>query len=46
MHFYLEAWNAMNKPNVFRLDSESKKIITTGFDVPATVLLLGLDFEI
>ncbi len=46
MHFYLEVWNAMNKPNVFRLDSESKKIITTGFDVPATVLLLGLDFEI
>lgn len=46
MHFYLEVWNAMNKPNVFRLDSETKKIQTTGFDIPATVLFLGLDFEI
>ncbi len=46
MHFYLEGWNIMNRPNVYRRDSESKKIQTTGFDVPVTTILIGLDFEI
>ena len=44
-HFFFEGWNIMNKPNAFHLDKESKKLITTGFDLPSVAIFIGGDWE-
>jgi len=45
MHLYLEVWNAFNTPNMFYRDKDTKKTVNMGFDLPATALFLGLDWD-
>lgn len=45
-HFYYEIWNALNTPNMFLTDSKTRKIQTTGFNLPFTALFVGLDLEL
>lgn len=42
-HFYFEVWNMMNIPNIFSLDSETKKVISMNFNIPTTAIFFGLD---
>ncbi len=44
-HFYLETWNALNEPNVFLIDRESKEHQSFGFNLMFTALFLGIDFS-
>ncbi|MBN1757180.1 MAG: TonB-dependent receptor [Chitinispirillaceae bacterium] len=44
-HFYIELWNAMNAPNVFALDSKSRKIISYLPNLPTTYPFLGIDLS-
>ena len=45
MHFYLEAWNVFNTPNMFYRDSETEKMVNIGFEIPTTAIFIGLDWE-
>ena len=45
-HFYIELWNTMNAPNLFSLDSKSRKIITYTTNLPTTYPFFGVDLSI
>ena len=44
-HFYIELWNSMNAPNLFALDSKSKKAVTYSTNLPTTYPFFGVDLS-
>ncbi len=45
-HTYLEVSNSLNAPNSFLLDNEKKTLQGTTFNIPAPIILLGLEFDL
>jgi hypothetical protein len=45
-NFYVEAWNAFNSPNSLLRDSRTQEIKMFDFNIPITVLFIGLNFSL
>jgi hypothetical protein len=44
-HFYIEAWNMLNAPNMMLSDSKTHRLQMIGMNLPFTVLFVGLDIN-
>lgn len=45
-HVYFEILNAFNSPNIFQLDSKSGRMKSLSFNIPSTVVHVGVNYEL
>ncbi|MBN1306298.1 MAG: TonB-dependent receptor [Chitinispirillaceae bacterium] len=44
-HFYIEAWNMLNSPNMMLHDSKTRELQMIGMNMPLSMLFVGFDFN-
>ena len=45
-HVYFEILNAFNSPNMFQLDNDTGEFRTLSFNIPSTVVHVGVNYEL